>query len=284
MRPLAEAALSHVKSDGKVHPQITTLQRSGRWSTQDPGLTIWTSRGEGACEKAYFSPNRDNESLLEFDMSQADARIVAAYSGDTEFAKRFEEGVDAHVLTALAVWGEEEVSKDPAGYRQTAKACGHAYAYRGGAGTVSKTAGVAFTVAKKFVEGMQAAYKQVTKWQNYVTSLANRGFVVNDWGRKMIVEEGRSFTQGPALYGQSGTRELFCDGLLRLPNDVIQMVVGQIHDAGVLSVPDDQKDRVVAELKKAFEVHWKPKVGGQSVFFPIGTGPFAKDWEKAGHS
>lgn len=284
IRPLAEAALKHTHSDGKVHPQIATLQRSGRWSTQDPGLTVWTSRGEGAEEKRYFIPNADNEVLREFDLSQADARIVAAYSGDKSFVKRFAEGADAHMITAYAVWGKQIVDTDPAKYRQTAKACGHAYAYRAGPGTIAKTAGVAFPIAKKFVDGMESAYRGVTKWQDKVTKLAERGWVQNDWGRKMLVDPGREFTQGPALYGQSGTREIVCDGLIRLPNWVLRMVLAQVHDALVLSIPEDRLEEVTQIVKDCLECYWQPSDGtGQRVFFPVGVGPAAKNWTEANH-
>src|SRR5690606_698026 len=47
-RSLAQLALDSMHPDGFVHPDITMLQRSGRWSTTNPGLTVWTSRGEGA--------------------------------------------------------------------------------------------------------------------------------------------------------------------------------------------------------------------------------------------
>src|SRR5690606_33558886 len=46
-RSLAQLALDSTHPDGFVHPDITMLQRSGRWSTTEPGLTIWTSRGDG---------------------------------------------------------------------------------------------------------------------------------------------------------------------------------------------------------------------------------------------
>lgn len=284
IRPLADAALKHTHSDGRVHPQIATLQRSGRWSTQDPGLTVWTSRGEGSEEKRYFIPNADDEILVELDLSQADARIVAAYSGDKGFARRFAPGADAHMITAYAVWGPQIVDSDPAKYRQTAKACGHAYAYRAGPGTISKTAGVAFPIAKKFTDGMESAYPGVTRWQNKVTRLAQRGWVENDWGRRMLIDEGREFTQGPAMYGQSGTREIICDGLIRMPNWILRMVVAQIHDALVLSVPRDRADEIVAIVKECMECYWQPSDGsGQEVLFPVGVGPYADNWADCAH-
>lgn len=284
IRPLAEAALKHVRKDGKVHPQISTLQRSGRWSTQDPGLTTWTSRGEGAEEKRYFIPNADDEVLREFDLSQADARIVAAYSGDRKFAERFKEGADAHMITAYAVWGKAVVDTDPAKYRQTAKACGHAYAYRAGPGTISRTAKVPFPVAKKFTDGMESEYRKVTRWQDKVTKLAERGWVQNDWGRKMLVDAGREFTQGPALYGQSGTREIVCDGLILLPHWVLRMVVAQVHDALVLSIPEDRLEEVTQIVKDCMECYWAPSDGsGQKMYFPVGVGPVADNWADANH-
>ncbi|SLJ76285.1 Uncharacterised protein [Mycobacteroides abscessus subsp. abscessus] len=63
-RSLAQLALDSTHPDGFVHPDITMLQRSGRWSTTEPGLTVWTSRGEGAVEKSYFVPDSDDEVLL----------------------------------------------------------------------------------------------------------------------------------------------------------------------------------------------------------------------------
>src|SRR5690606_33597173 len=47
-RSLAQLALDSVHPDGFAHPDITMLQRSGRWSTTEPGLTAGTARGEGA--------------------------------------------------------------------------------------------------------------------------------------------------------------------------------------------------------------------------------------------
>jgi DNA polymerase-1 len=292
LRPLAQSALDHVQGDGRVHPDISTLQRSGRKSTTRPGLTVWTSRGEGAVEKSYFIPNADDEVLVELDYSQADARIVAAYSGDEEFAKRFAPGADAHMLTAWAVWGRDVVGEDrsdPATeeYRQTAKGLGHAYAFRAGPRTLAKTAKQPLTVAEKFVREMQAAYGGVTKWQDKVTREGRRGSVRNAWGRRMIVERDREWTQAPALYGQSGTREIVVDALIRLAErdlSLIRMLVAQVHDALVFSIPRDRADEIVAAIRECMETYWQPPDGsGQRVHFPVGVGPYASDWQEAGH-
>lgn len=298
LRPLAQSALDHVQPDGRVHPDITCLQRSGRKSTTNPGLTVWTSRGSGAIEKKYFVANADDELLVEYDYSQADARIVAAYSGDPEFAKRFAPGADAHLITAYAVWGEDVVGHEfdehgkPVGrtahYRQQAKALGHAYAYRAGARTLAKTAKQPLEVAERFVSAMERAYPLVTKWQNRVTREAQRyGYVTNAWGRRMLVDAGREYTQAPALYGQSGTREIVVDALIRMARRdirLIQYLVAQVHDALVFSVPESEMHWARPAIRECMETTWQPPDGsGQAVHFPVGEGSPARNWFEAGH-
>lgn len=291
IRPLAEAALKHTHGDGRVHPEIGTLQRSGRWSTQNPGLTTWTSRGAGAVEKRYFVANGEGEKLVAFDLEQADARIVAACSGDRAFARRFDPGVDAHMLTAYAVWGNELVDTDPGHYRQIAKVCGHAYSYRASARTIQRATGTDLETAEKFVETMQKMYPGVTLWQERMTRAGRTGWVTNAWGRRMLVDPGREWTQAPALVGQSGTREIICDGLIRLPDPVLRMVVVQIHDEIILSIPETcevwpgrvlDRDEIIRLVRACLETRWGP-AGGQMMRFPVGVGQPADTWEGATH-
>src|SRR5690606_39063202 len=181
-RSLAQLALDSTHSDGFVHPEITMLQRSGRWSTQRPGLTVWTARGKGAIEKSYFIPDDEDEVLLEFDYSNADARIVAALSGDKKYAERFEPGADGHLINAIAAWGYDvvmESEETKAMYRQKGKPLGHGWSYGGCPNTLSKQTGVPLAEAKQFCEGMDATFHVLVGWQNRVRKAAEQGFVMN---------------------------------------------------------------------------------------------------------
>ena len=149
-RPLAQLALDSMHEDGFVHPSITMLQKSGRWSTTNPGLTVWTRWGEGAAEKRYFLPDSDDDVLLELDYSNADARAVAAMSGDRKYAQRFQPGADGHTINALAAWGKEKFDSDPEYYRQLAKPGGHGWGYRIGAKKLASTWGLPVEEAKLF--------------------------------------------------------------------------------------------------------------------------------------
>lgn len=282
-RSLAQLALDSTHPDGFVHPDITMLQRSGRWSTTEPGLTVWTSRGEGAVEKSYFLPDNDDEVLLELDYSNADARIVAAYSGDRKYAERFEHGADGHMINAVAAWGQAMVDTDPKKYRQMAKPLGHGWSYGGRPGGLVKVTGLPFGTAKQFCDGMDATYTQLVKWQDNVRGEAQRGYVTNEWGRKLWVEKDRIYTQAPALKGQNGTREIVCDALLRMPTHILRRVKAQIHDAVLFSVPKHNWEACRDYLVRLMETEFEPRKGGQLVDFPVSAGPAGANWMEASH-
>lgn len=152
MRSIPQLVLDTMKADGRVHPDITALQRSGRWSFTNPGVTIFGERNEKLkADKALFIAEEGNV-LAGFDYSSADARAMAALSGDDEFAKRFEEDengealYDGHNLTGEAIFGVDTYYGDgprdkkakPA-LRPVSKAAGHAQNYNIGAYKLANT-------------------------------------------------------------------------------------------------------------------------------------------------
>lgn len=284
-RSLAQLALDEMKSDGMVHPDITALQRSGRLSTTKPGLTVWTARGANAIEKAYFIA-RPGHKLVEFDYSNADARVVAAYSGDRAYIHRFDEGVDSHELTGRLVFGDEVYDSDPKTYRQVAKMLTHAYSYGARPNTLHRQSGVDLEVCQMFCDKMDEMYKDVVAWQRASAKLGDRGYIVNDWGRVMPVDRARSFTQSSALLGQSGTREILVDGLINLASKDLRYVTwlkAQVHDAIIMEIPEDELDKAIPLVVDSLSRTWKPMNGGQSVDFTLSHGKPADNWYDAGH-
>ena len=106
---------------------------------------------------------------------------------------------------------------------------------------------------------------------------------MNEWGRVMPVDKDRVFTQAPALHGQSGTREIVCDGLLKLPIRILKMLVAQIHDEVIFSIPKKELEEVCDIIQRALETTFKPRRGGQSMEFVVSRGPAAKNWMEATH-
>lgn len=286
-RSLAQLALDSTFEDGRIHPEISCLQRSGRTSVEKPGLTVWTARGPGAVEKRYFIADPGSV-LVEMDYSAADARAVAAVSGDEEFAKRFEPGVDAHDLTGVIFFGHEYYYANRELLRPLAKMGGHALAYRIGAKKLAAQLGCSVAEAQTYIDNYKATYRLVTRWQEKVTEEGDRGSVTNSWGRRMRIDPDRSFTQSSALIGQSTTREIMFDGLLRIARDrldVIRWLRATVHDAVVWCIPKEEVEWAVPYILDKMQTTFDHgTLVGQAIHFPMANGPLdALNWYEAGH-
>jgi DNA polymerase-1 len=299
-RSLPQLALDCTHKDGKVHPSILPLQRSGRWSITEPGLTIWGSKEGKDDDKAYFLPDNDDHVLIEADYSAADARIVAALSGDKEYAKRFETDengndlYDAHNITGEAAFGAETyyeriLKNGKPLLRDLAKVISHLTNYRGGppklAASLNKACSkmgldIRYTVAeaKVFIDNINKTFKGVTAWKNRAVAEGAQGWITNDWGREMVVSEGSEYTQAPALLGQGGTRDVLADGLIRMAKrGLLRYVKIHVHDAVVFSVPKTEQDTLVPQLVECMETVYR------GMPFPVSTGHGAINWKEAAH-
>lgn len=279
-RSLAQLALDNLQPDGKVHPEIHALQRSGRSSVTEPGLTVYND-----AEKAYFVAEPGHK-IVSVDYSAADARAVVAMSGDEEYAKRFEPGVDAHELTGRGAFGDERYDSDPVLFRDASKPISHGTNYMIGAKKLVKQiklrTGIVFTVeeGKEMLANFYALYEDVAAWQKATDLEGRSGWVTNLWGRMMPVERGRSYTQGVGLKGQSTTREVIVDALIRMYRadpTLITYVKVPVHDELIFEIPEERLEEVIPEI----EVLMKGVVNG--VEFPVQVGEPADNWAAATH-
>jgi DNA polymerase-1 len=277
-RSLAEQALEHTHSDGKVHPSITGWQRSGRRSVTKPGLTTWGERNP--IDKAYLIASEGHK-LVEFDLSNADQRIVAAFSKDPEYAKRFIPGADGHEITGRLMYGTVEYSTQPIFYRNKAKALSHAWSFGAGTKTLARTSKQPIFDAERFVDAMNRAYPGVIRWQNKVRRDAEKGYVVNHWGRKILVDVDKAYTQAPAAHGQSGTTEVLYDGLIKLAHrdpEMVRWLVCPIHDAVLMDIPEGRVEETKIVVRECME----QTING--IDFPVSSGPTGTTWENARHT
>lgn len=287
-RPLAQQAMDYVKGDGKVHPDISAIQRSGRSSITKPGMTTWSNNGDKAYEKDYITASPGNV-LIEFDLSNADQRIVAALSGDMEYLKRFEPGVDGHEINGRIMF-EDKYDEDPKFYRNAAKAPGHAITYGAGVNRLVATTGLPESDIQRFVDGFFDLYSDLAAWQAKVRKEGEVGWIINRWGRRMVIDKvydadrgewkSRAWTQAPALHGQSGTTEVLMDGLIRMyevDKRLILWLACTIHDALLVDVPEAEEVYVREQVALCME----QTIDG--VPFPVSSGPAGRTWHEAAH-
>lgn len=280
-RTLAELTLTHLQPDGMVHPEINALQRSGRSSVTKPGLTVFDTK-----EKGYYVA-RPGYKLVSFDYSAADARAVAAMSGDEEYAKRFAPGSDSHQLTGYASFGKEVYESDPVMYRTASKPISHGTNYNIGAkklqAAIKRTTGLDFTVdqCQAMLNNFGKTYSKVTKWKTKVAEQGKSGWVTNLWGRTMPVERHRAFTQTSGLLGQSTTREVIVDGVIRMYEHdpaLVTYVKCPVHDELIFELPEDGIEETIQTITEL--------MAGvvEGIDFPVASGDPADTWQEATHA
>jgi len=103
----------------------------------------------------------------------------------------------------------------------------------------------------------------------------------------MIVDPGRTWTASPALYGQSGTREIVVDALIRmLYADVkyITWTVAQVHDELIFSVPKSEIEAEAPKIREYMSCVWGPSDGtGQGIEFPVSMSKPGNTWQETNH-
>jgi P4 family phage/plasmid primase-like protien len=236
---------------GRVHPMINIRQAAGRWSVTQPGITVVGKRDDELIrQREVFLPEA-GEQLMCFDLSQIDARALAALSGDQEYQKLFEPGAeDLHTQIALRTLGDAKK-------REAAKRFSHGYNYGMSLKRMVEE-GADPELARQFYREMKINFPRLHEWQSEVRQQAEAGELLdNGFGRKMRPDPVRAWTQSVALCGQGAARDLLCEGLLRLPAEVVRMVKAVIHDEIVLSVAPDIIEDVKRAVLAALEFTWR---------------------------
>lgn len=258
-------------TDGRVHPQISLRQATGRWSVTHPGLTVMGKRGGRHIEREIFIPE-PGEIMISADLSQVDARAVAALSQDRAYLALFEPGIDAHAEIAHMVWGDRS-------RREDAKLAAHGWNYGLGVEGLARRAGVTIDTAHQFDQAMRERFPDLVRWRMEVRQQARSGELLdNGFGRKMRPDPDRAHTQGPALMGQGCARDILMEGLLRLDRSVWPMLRAVVHDEVVLSVPEDIVGDVEQVVVDALSFPWAPPGAGVPVQIVAGLVGRGRSW------
>lgn len=257
----------------KVYPSIDAGQVTGRLSTTKPGMTVFGSRNERLLkQREMILPDSAGEALISVDLSQIDARCMAAGSGDSAYAALFAPGRDAHTEMAVRVFGD-------AARRSDAKALGHAANYGMGAEGFTTHAGISEVEAQKQLDRLHFEFPQLEYFKNHLRKHAEAlGWVATGFGRRVAVDRAKAYTKAPAAYGQGTARDVFLEGVLNLPQEVLEMIRIFVHDEIVLSVPRDRAEEIKQTVMAAFNAVTLP--GKDGVEVPVlsdSAGP-AESW------
>lgn len=288
-RTVFQTALDNVKDDGFCHPQITMLQRTGRSSVTDPGLTVFGKHNGRHLERAIFLPDvlpgeahePDTHVLFSVDLAQMDARAVAAMSQDHAYLDLFEPGRDSHTEGAEMIWGPKS-GWNGLPRRQHFKKLGHGWNYGMGIPKLAREAGVTLDVAEYFDARMRAMFPRLCEWKEEVRAFARQhGWVDNGFGRRIKIDADREHTQAPAGAGQGATRDVLLQGALDIDDldpAVLQYLKAGIHDEFVFSVPRRHAIEIRDLVVKTMSGEWCPPGLSRPVPVIADASPFADRW------
>lgn len=262
------ANLARCVTNGRVHPVFSPFQATGRWSVQEPGLTV-LKKGVPDSER-YFLLADEGDVLVSIDLDQIDIRAAAAHAQDPALIALLNDpGRDIHTEIA-------NLSGVP---RPKAKTLDLGWLYGRGARAMAEMPGMDAQSAERVCSYMHGAFPGVVAWQDAVRERGEAGVLLdNGFGRRLRVERSRAYTQSPAMIGQSATRDLIARGLIELARrapEVLRMIRCVVHDEVVLSVPRRWKQEIAVLVQDCMSGPWAPAGCSVPVNITAGQGkPF----------
>lgn len=238
--------------NGRVHARIGQQQASGRWAHVEPSITNLGKHGDKVKERRFFLPE-EGHVILAVDLDQVDARAVAAWCQDPGLLAECLPGVDMHAEMGKRLFGGETYATDPKKFRKLAKAPRHSRNYGEGAAKMAAAMGLPLDETQAILSRMDAEYPRWHGWQTEIRETAVRcGYHLDNGWRTIRVLPGMEYTQAPAQIGQSTTRELIVDGLLRMDDELLDCLRVVVHDEVVLSIPADRVEEIAQRVRQCF--------------------------------
>ncbi|MBI2025001.1 MAG: hypothetical protein HYT03_02880 [Candidatus Harrisonbacteria bacterium] len=166
---------------------VQTGTGTGRLSSQTPNLQNIPIIGEwGEKVRRAFIADK-GFSLVAFDYSQIELRVLATVSGDPKMTSAFKNDEDIHKMTAANVFNTalEKVTPE---MRNVAKTLNFGVIYGMGADAFAKTSGLPREKAQEFIKEYFSDFADIKRWQEKTIQKARRvGYVENLNGRRRLL-------------------------------------------------------------------------------------------------
>lgn len=240
--------------------------------------------------------------LYEFDLNQAEARIVAYIAPEPLMIRVFERGDDIHKLTASWIFNKppEEISDIPGSCnlaggkyseRYLGKKSNHAFNYKLGYKSFALELEITEREAKRIRDIYFRAYPGVSNYHRWIINeLSKTRSLTNLFGltRKFAGYWGDDlFRIGYSYIPQSSVPQIINDwGIVYIweNQDIFRPIklISQVHDSLVhqisLNIPIDEHIKMLKLIKKNLEqpLHWQAT--GNDFIIPVELKMSTKNW------
>lgn len=174
----------------RVHASFNqTITITGRLSSSDPNLQNIPIRTElGRKIRSAFVPEKDTDVILSADYSQIELRLLAHFSGDAALKKAFADDMDIHSFVASQIY-DVPLEKVDSEMRSHSKAVNFGIIYGQGPHGLSRTTGLSYADAKKFIEDYFNRYASIKDFMDATVKTAKRtGFAETILGRRRNID------------------------------------------------------------------------------------------------
>jgi DNA polymerase-1 len=243
-----ESLISKVDAENKIHTTYhQTAVSTGRLASSNPNLqNIPVSSAYGLQIKSCFVAS-EGHTLLSFDYSQQELRILAHLTGEEKLISAFNENRDVHKTTASQLFSikYEDVTKEQ---RQIGKTINFGIIYG-----MSEGLNISVDVAQKFINTFYETYPKIRSYYDrYLAEGKVNDFVETIFGRRRYV------LQYPMQkFIDNGTRRVLMNypiqgsaadlmklAMVQVKKQILDKhpeisLLLQIHDDLVFEVPDD---------------------------------------------
>ncbi|WP_018078215.1 DNA polymerase I [Thiobacillus denitrificans] len=275
---------------GRVHTSYSQATAvTGRLASSDPNLQNIPARtAEGRrIREAFIAP--PGHVLLSADYSQIELRIMAHLSGDAGLLNAFTNDQDIHAATAAEVFGVPLADVN-AEQRRMAKVINFGLIYGMSAFGLASQLNLERAAAQAWIDRYFARYPGVADYMQRTREDARRqGYVETVFGRRLTLPEINARNpqrrQGAERAAINAPMQGTAADLIKLAMIAVQgwldreklasRLLLQVHDELILEVPENELDRVRAELPG-----YMCNVASLKVPLRVGVGT-GRNWEAA---
>jgi DNA polymerase-1 len=255
--------------DGVIRTSfIQTGTTTGRFSSEKPNLQNIPQESKWAKSLRDCFVSRKGKSLVSFDYSQLELRILAHVSNDTTLKEAFIQKKDIHTLTAQNVFNVSEDAVTPH-MRRMAKTLNFGVIYGMGARAFSEESGISKDAARIFIQEYFSDFPAVSEWREKTKKFTEEhGYVRNENGRVRYFPYSKKNPRAAAEFERAAVnmpiQSLEADIIKLAMRDTFESVVRHvgitacaplltIHDELIFEISDDILKETAPRIKTVME-------------------------------
>ncbi len=255
--------------DSRVHTSFNqTVARTGRLSSSNPNLqNIPVREEEGrAIRKAFIASEKN--SLISFDYSQIELRVLAHLSEDPILIDAFEKGKDVHSITASNIFCKD-ISEITQGERSTAKMVNFGVVYGMNSYGLAGRLGISVSQAKGFIDTFFERYSGVKDYVNKMVENAKKdSFSHTLFERKRKLPTNKNLLYRLAVNNpvQGSAADIIKLAMIEVDRFLLggsfdANMLLQIHDELIFEIADNEDHKLfIKKIRDIMENVYKLKV------------------------